>query len=332
MRKTLSLVLIPLLILLATATSVPNQYPAYAASANHIVISEIQIGGSIADDEFIEIYNPTNTDIELENWRLTRKTATGTESNLVNSLSATISAHGYLLIAPEEYDGTPSADVLYTAASNHISSNNTILLYSDAGITVVDKVGLGSDETAAIDSETTPVPNPAANGSIERKAVSSSSTSSMSSSGEDEFMGNGEDTDNNLNDFVQQETSNPQNSESTSEVLNTTPTDTTETPSESPTITITLSPTESPTPTNTTTPSPTTSTTPTETPTVTPSLTLSPTSTPTVTVSPTTTPSPTPGALKKLRIGYFPLSNTVCYITYSKSFFFIFPKITCEQI
>lgn len=265
--------------------------------ATHIVISEVQIsgdGGSAADDEFVELYNPTNSTVVMSGWRLRRKNSAGTEANLVLTLSGTVPARGYFLIGHGTgYNGSTALDVVYSAPSNALLNNYTVLLYSDAGITLVDKVafGTGTDPEGTVFSS-----NPSANNSIERKANSSSTESSMGSGGADEFQGNGEDTENNSADFVARTTSNPQNSSSAIEPASTpTPTNTsTNTPTNTdiPTYTPTFTPTDTPSNTNTPTNSPTPSDTPspTDTPTNTP--TDTPTHTPTFTA--TSTPSHTP--------------------------------------
>jgi len=259
---------------------------ARAATANHVVVSEVQVGGDAAapgDDEFVELYNPTGLSVSLANWRLTRKTATGTESNLVASFPAiTIQPYSFVLIAPTTYNGSPAADVPYSFTTNRIAANNTILLYDDS-LTPVDKVGFG----AAGDFEGAVfVTNPANNSSIERKPGEANP-----------LAGNGEDTDNNANDFALRAVSEPQNSTSAPEVSDTpTPTDTpafTDTPSPTATFTDTPTPTDTPaitdTPSDTPTPTDTATETPTDTPTLTPSATLTPTDTPT----PSDTPTPT---------------------------------------
>lgn len=74
-------------------------FPKRALSAfDNVVINEVQIAGVTSDDEFVELFNPTNSAIDLTDWRLTRATAAGNESNLVSSLSGTIPAGGYYLI------------------------------------------------------------------------------------------------------------------------------------------------------------------------------------------------------------------------------------------
>ncbi|MCK4524921.1 MAG: lamin tail domain-containing protein, partial [Candidatus Andersenbacteria bacterium] len=99
----------------------------FANEVNHIVILEIQIGGETVCDEFVELYNPTNLEINLDGWDLKRKTKSGTESNILNNLEGAISAYGYFLIIPRAncgddnnencYQGLAPADDEYTTDS-----------------------------------------------------------------------------------------------------------------------------------------------------------------------------------------------------------------------
>lgn len=257
-------------------------FPKHVFSAvSHIVISEVQLAGGSVTDEFVELYNPTTQPVSLANWRLTKKTSTGSQTNLVANVSGTIASHGFFLVAHPNYDGSPSADLLYSASSSSIAADNTVLLYSDAGVTLVDKVGFGS----AADVETSGFStNPSAHGSIERKASSGSTSLSLASGGIDEFAGNGEDTENNASDFVLQSVAHPQNSQSAIEPVIV--------PTATPTLTPT--PTATPTPTPTPTPEPTFTPTPTPEPTATSTPTPLPTPTPTAEPTATPTPSPTP--------------------------------------
>jgi Lamin Tail Domain len=188
------------------------------AVVSYVVISEVQIAGATTDDEFVELYNPTSAPIDLGGWRLTRASASGlTMENLVTAFApgTLIGAYGFLLIAPSSgYQGGVVPDVYYTTGSR-LASNNSVILYSDGGVTVVDRLGMG---TASI-REGTAIPNPGTGGSVERKAAASSSVASMGMGGGDAFYGNGEDTDDNSSDFVQRATSNPQNGSSPSERL-----------------------------------------------------------------------------------------------------------------
>jgi hypothetical protein len=308
-----------------------------AALASHVVISEIQVGGTgNADDEFIELYNPTDSTVNLSDWRITRKTSGGSQSTLVNSMVGTIAPHKYFLVAHPEFNGGLTIDQEYSATSSGLAANNTVLLYSDAGVTIVDKVGMGS----ATDVEASASANPIIDGSIERKALASSTIETMGNGGSDETAGNGEDTDNNFNDFLVQTASNPQNSSSPSEGLSeptgtVTPTNTpaptnepsiTPSPTTEPTMTPspTEEPTNTPTPTNELTPTPTNEQ---------PTPTVQPTNTPTITPTPTTTPESRIIAVFPTGIGN---SFRVCSLNYKLlSFGFVkvwFPFFSCQRV
>lgn len=310
MRKILLIILAPLILLLLISFSNSlNLKNAFAQTAGHVVISEIQIGGSTSNDEFIELYNPTDSEVDLTDWEILRKTALGTEFTLIATLSGNIQSHGYFLIAHSEYDGAVSSDQQYS--ENPLAANNTVLLKDNLGADV-DKVGMG----AAVDFEgTDSASSPANNRSIERKAFSQSSSSDMIAGGLHENSGNGEDSDDNSLDFILRPTNSGTDPQNTSSP--------TENPSES-------TPTETPTPTDETTPTPTLSPTddPSPTSTATPTLTSAPTEEPTPTeiVTPTPTPTATPSKVKLL--GFFPLSRTVCYLDFSRGFF-VFPRISC---
>lgn len=280
---------------------IANTQPLKAlADTNHVVISQIQISGTSANDEFVELYNPTTTAIDVSKWRLTRKTATGTSSqNLVASLSGTIAPKSYFLITHPSATTASIADREYSSSSSGMTTNNTITLYSDAGITVVDKVGMGT----AGDAEGSPfAENPEGSGSIVRKATANSTAETLMTGGIEALVGNGFDIDNNSTDFVLFESSSPKNSSVTAIVPSITVIPSlavTNTPPPSPTTTPTLIPTATPTNLPTSTQIPPTATptalpspTPTKTPTVVP--TTAPTQVPTNTPLPTAIPTSTP--------------------------------------
>lgn len=283
-RYLLPVVEFHLLIFLIALAVITKPSTLALSATTHVVISEVQLGGGVADDEFVELYNPTETTFDLASWRLTKTTQGGTEaSNLVASLSGTMTPHSYKLIASPEYDGSTSFDIQYST-SNHLAENNTVSLYSDAGSTLVDRVGMGTATLA----ETAPFgTNPADNGSIERKPGASDPTG-----------GNGTDTENNANDFDLRGTSEPQNSTSTeTPAPDATPSPTPDaSPSPTPEATPDISPSPSvipettPNPTPDISPSPSPETSPSPTPVV------SPSPTPEVTPSstPDASPSPTP--------------------------------------
>lgn len=171
--------------------------PASAGALNHLVITEIQIAGqNNVDDEFIELYNPTNQAIDLTGYFIKKRTKTGVnEDPLVVSARFSgwvIGSQRYLLLTRQDkYQGQVSSDIFWPSSYN-LSSGNTIILYNKSSV-LVDKVGWGQaqDFEGAVALE----PDLAAGKSLERKKDN------------DFYL----DTDNNSQDFFIQNNPNPQN-------------------------------------------------------------------------------------------------------------------------
>jgi hypothetical protein len=327
--RLLPIVLLVFLISIITfLLSSPQFITKLFATNDHVMISEIQIAGDTpshsADDEFVELYNPTSNSINMNNWRLSRINSGGTPSILVSNINDNISPFGFYLITNPYYNGAVSSDKTYSNSTNGITNNDTIIIFSDAGSTVVDKVGLG----VSFDKETISCQNPPSNGSVVRANL--------------------QDTDNNSVDFSILTISDPQNSASVSvtptPTVTITPTETpilTNTPTPTltptPTITVTPTPTSTPTPTITLTPTPTETIVVTLTPTITitptPIITLSPTEPPIPTDTPTIIPTPT---LYNIRVIYFPNGRLTCgfqYYTLNFGWFTLkIPRFTCNFI
>jgi hypothetical protein len=141
---------------------------ARANSVSHIIINEIRPAGS-SKNEFVELFNPTDTSIDLNSYKLTKKTKMGTESTLLSpsKFLGVIPAHGYFLIAHPDYKDAISADLAYSGSTYYITDDNTVLLYDEDG-TLADKIGYG----LATDSEVAPAPNPSIDQSVERSNFS----------------------------------------------------------------------------------------------------------------------------------------------------------------
>ncbi|MDO8425028.1 MAG: lamin tail domain-containing protein [bacterium] len=159
----------------------------HAAHGGHVVISEIQIGGESAKDEYVELFNPTDAAVDLIGWRLAKRTASGNESNLLTTFPAlTIAAHASIAIAHPEGAFAANASALYST-SGSIAADNTLVLYAplaDGARSVVDLVGWGS---AASFEGAGAAQNPETGKVLERKP-----------GGDD----HGQDTENNTGDFV----------------------------------------------------------------------------------------------------------------------------------
>ncbi len=147
-----------------------------------ILISEAQ-AASITDskEEFVELYNPNDAEVDLTSWYLQRKTTAGSDYSTFapNTLFSgkKIGAKGYFVIARTGYFSS-IADILVDAP---ITDDNSFVLKNPNG-EVSDKLGFGQ----AQDYESVSASNPGAGQSIGRKVLTDDTE---------------QDTDNNSADF-----------------------------------------------------------------------------------------------------------------------------------
>jgi len=199
---------------------------ALAQGPDHVVISEIQAYGDSANDDWIELYNPTNQPIDLAmgNYRIERA-MTALDPSIVMRIGngadgtypggTTIPAHGFYLIVRDDASETlkDKADAIGTRSEFTWTGTGYTLylgndaISSDTDPDIVDKVGSGT----ATYYESSPAPAIPDGKSIERKAQSTSTAETMGPGGVDEFRGNGYDSDDNSFDLVLRTTSQPQN-------------------------------------------------------------------------------------------------------------------------
>ena len=155
--------------------SAPIVYP-------KILISEVQVASQTDEkQEFVELYNPNNADVNLTNWYLQRKTSGS--SNWSTYASKTlfsekiITANSYFLIARTGY----FAELADISTDNAITDSNSFAFKDPSG-EISDKLGFGS----ASDFELLATVSPSLGQSIGRKVLTD---------------GIEQDTDNNSTDF-----------------------------------------------------------------------------------------------------------------------------------
>ncbi len=160
-----------------------------SAETTHVVVSQLQVLGDKADDEFVELYNPTANETTLDGWSLQYKSA-GVSKILKKNFpsDASIAPRSYYLVTNS--GGTvASGDMAHSSFSMAADGgtvllvNSTTLLADLGASTVVDKVGYGTATVAEGNS----APTPPTKQAIERKPGGTS--------------GNATDRDNNAADF-----------------------------------------------------------------------------------------------------------------------------------
>lgn len=272
-------------LLITAVVSLAKPNLVQSAVAAHLVITEVQVEGDAAGDDFIEIYNPTASEVALGDFRLVKRTATGSADTSIVAFNAddVVPAHGFFL-----WCNTNIASVLGCDrdTSQTVANNNGIGLRNGANDSgdLVDAVAFGTVSNGL--SEGTALTAPDAGMSVERKANSGSTVSSMLAA--DALMGNGEDTDNNSADFLTRAASQPQNSSSAAEPV----------AGPSPSASASASPSASPSASSSASPSAVPSGSPSASPSASPSPSISPSASPSASPlsSPSTSPSPSASA------------------------------------
>ncbi len=170
-----------------------------------VVISEIKSDGGTgkSTDEYIELYNPEDRPISMDGWKLARLTKNSGQNDYTFLIpffptSTKIDGHGYFLIAHHDYVGDSLPDIHYDGSS--LADDNSIVLLDEKGH-VVDLVGYGKAINVENQASLAPTSQLL---SIERLPGGK--------------LGNGQDTNNNLVDFIRAYPT-PQNSFSISAVF-----------------------------------------------------------------------------------------------------------------
>jgi DNA/RNA endonuclease G (NUC1) len=167
----------------------------------NIVISQFQVAGGTANDEFIELHNTSSNPFDLNGFRLVYRSAAGTNDVLFAewTSSTIIAPGGYYLIASTAYDGTPAPNLTYnpTTCSCSMSATSGGLAIRNGALNsgiIFDAVAYGTATNAFIETSVTAAPP--ANASQSR-------------------ANNGcQDTDNNANDFSTVNPAAPRNNAS----------------------------------------------------------------------------------------------------------------------
>jgi endonuclease G len=150
----------------ATAQNETKQTDEANLVSPNLVISQVQGGGAVATDEFIELHNTSATSVDLNGYRLVYRSAAGTNDiNLANwTTSTVVPPGGYYLIASTDYDGGVTPNVTYNpnTCSCSISGTGGGLAIRNGALntgTIIDSVGYGTATNAFIETAVTTAPS-----------------------------------------------------------------------------------------------------------------------------------------------------------------------------
>jgi hypothetical protein len=156
--------------------------------ACHPVVNELQATGVTASDEWVEIFNPCSTSIDLHDWTLLYRSAgndNGGADLLDFTFTQSLAAGGYLVIAGSGYHGIKDGSL-----ARGLAGGGGAVGLRDASGKLVDSVAYQTLTAASNFTEKSPAPNPPALSSIER-------------------LPNGADSDDNSRDFSLTSTPTP---------------------------------------------------------------------------------------------------------------------------
>ncbi len=228
-----------------TFTNTPTSTPTHGPSTG-VVISEFRTRGLAGgNDEFIELYNLSNSPVNIGGWKISGSSGCGTANSTRVTIAANLMhpSHSHFLETNSTgYSGIVVGDQTYNSG---ITDNGGIALL-DASNIIIDAVGMCTTTTYYEGTPLAPM-TASVDQSYERLPGGA--------------LGNGQDTNDNTADFfLNASSSNPQNLASPPQPPNPTDTPTPVPPTDTPTDTNTPVPTDTPTPvppTNTPTDTPT---------------------------------------------------------------------------
>ena len=151
----------------------------------NILISEIQFENENSKDEFIELYNPTEEEIDLTCWSLekysSKQNPTSTPTLMIlipqSKFAGKIKPYSFFLITSSSTKEKYQGDLSY-AESYSISKNNTIILRKPNG-EISDLVGYGDKEEKIYQFENSPfLAQNFENKSIQRKNLQDTNNNS----------------------------------------------------------------------------------------------------------------------------------------------------------
>jgi len=131
--------------------------PITCGAGMHVVINEVQAGSAAsASDEFIELFNPCATSIDLTGSTLVYRSAAGVSDVVVIALTKPIAAGGYYLVTGPTFPDAGAPDQSYGAGKLAAAGGGIGL--RDGAQLLVDSVGYGTATNAFVEGAAAPAP------------------------------------------------------------------------------------------------------------------------------------------------------------------------------
>jgi hypothetical protein len=119
--------------------SVPTPTNTQTTPSPKLLISEIKNKGESSSNDFIELFNPTSADVDIEGWQLKKKTSFGTESSIIVFDDGSIIKSKQYFVWASTKDGYSQEIGANASSSSYLADNNSVALL-DKGKVIIDAV------------------------------------------------------------------------------------------------------------------------------------------------------------------------------------------------
>lgn len=171
-----------------TTPSISNNTPTSTPviSSGHVLIAAVQIAGASSSNDFVKLYNPTQTSIDMSGWKLHKRSSTGTDYSIKTFPTGSVIASGQFFVWANSTAGFSESIGANVSSTETLSADNSVALL-DANGTMIDALAWGTGTGQY--GEGPPYPtDPTASQILTRQLVNGSMV----------------DTSNNANDFTVQ--------------------------------------------------------------------------------------------------------------------------------
>ena len=210
LTSTYSRWMIVLVLILVSATA---QMVSADSIADHVVISEVMIDG-VGGKEFVELYNPTNSEVSLKDWEWCYYSSSANWSSPTNHKTfpsdAFIASHCFYLIVTQSGDDVGIIEDWNLGYANHHLSNDkgSVAIFPDATYSESNRVDAVAWGSVGYVKESTEASVTSSGESLQRKVNDTINKNAI--------YGPAWDSDDNSADFFIQDSPNPTNSTTSS--------------------------------------------------------------------------------------------------------------------
>ena len=126
--------------------------PVVLAACTTLSVNEVQVAGSSASDEFVEIYNP-GAACTFTGWKLVYRASTGTSDGVMFQGSLTLAAGGFAVIGGSGFAGPKAGTIV-----GGLAAAGGQLQLRDGADVVKDSMGYGNASGAFVRGTAAPAP------------------------------------------------------------------------------------------------------------------------------------------------------------------------------